>query len=211
MAEARLVQIPSGAVARREGDKTPHFKLVVGGLLRVYVTAPDGRTLTVRYVRSGGLLGAVSLFASPFSLPATIQAITDAEVLRLPPREVRHTADRDVRVARALIDELTDRVLAFVGEIPGSAFATVRERLAGHLLDLASETAGSGGLHATVGQQELADAVGTVREVVGRALRALREDGLISTGRGGVTILAPERLAALAYPAGASNRRNPSS
>ena len=43
-------------------------------------------------------------------------------------------------------------------------------------------------------QQELADAVGTAREVVVRILRDLREDGLVTTGRDGITILDPGRL-----------------
>jgi DMSO/TMAO reductase YedYZ molybdopterin-dependent catalytic subunit len=188
MAGSRLLPVEAGSVVRWEGDATAHFDLVVTGLVRVFVTAPDGRSLTVRYVRPGGLLGAVSLFASPFVLPATIQAVTDAELLRLAPSVVRRAADTDVRVARALIDELTERVLSFIPEIPGSVFATVRQRVARHLLDLASGSPASGVLLADIGQQELADAVGTVREVVVRALRQLREAGLIRTGRDGVVI-----------------------
>lgn len=199
-ADARLVRVDAGSIVHREGDGAAHLDLVVSGLVRVFVTALDGRTMTVRYVRSGGLLGAVSLFASPFILPATIQGVTDAELLRLVPVAVRRAADTDVRVARALIDELTERVLSFIPEIPGSAFATVRQRIARHLLDLASESSTSGALLARVGQQELADAVGTVREVVVRALRQLREAGLVRTGRDGVAIVDPEGLAAEAYP-----------
>lgn len=199
-AGARRLRVDAGSIVHREGDGTAHLDLVVSGLVRVFVTALDGRTMTVRYVRSGGLLGAVSLFASPFVLPATIQAVTDADLLRLDPLAVRHAADTDVRVARALIDELSDRVLAFIPEIPGSAFASVRQRVARHLLDLASDSSTCGVLLAGVGQQELADAVGTVREVVVRALRQLRQAGLIRTGRDGVAVLDPERLAAEAYP-----------
>jgi CRP/FNR family transcriptional regulator, cyclic AMP receptor protein len=199
---ARLLPIRAGSIVRLEGDETAHFDLIVSGLARVFVTAPDGRTLTVRYVRSGGLLGAVSLFATPFALPATIQAMTDAELLRLAAPAVRQAADSDVRVARALIDELTDRVLSFIREIPGSAFTTVRQRVARHLLDLAFKGSSTDDvLLAEIGQQELAEAVGTVREVVVRALRHFRETGLVRTGRGTVVILDPERLAAEAYRA----------
>jgi CRP/FNR family transcriptional regulator len=205
-AGARRLRVDAGAILHWEGDGTAHLDLVVMGLVRVFVTALDGRTMTVRYVRSGGLLGAVSLFSSPFVLPATIQAVTDAELLRLQPLTVRQAADTDVRVARVLIDELTDRVLAFIPEIPGSAFASVRQRVARHLMDLASDSPTGGVLVAGIGQQELADAVGTVREVVVRALRQLRQTGLIRTGRDGVTILDPERLAAEAYPGGTRAR-----
>jgi CRP/FNR family transcriptional regulator, cyclic AMP receptor protein len=141
----------------------------------------------------------VSLFASPFSLPVTIQAVTDADLLAFRPSVVQRAVERDARVARTLLDELRERVLSFIAEIPGSAFATVRQRVARHLLDLASESQSGPELVAAVGQQELADAVGTVREVVVRALRELRRAGLLETRRAGIVLLDPERLLSEAY------------
>ena len=63
---------------------------------------------------------------------------------------------------------LSERALSFVYEIPGSAFATVRQRVA--------------------------NAVGTVREVVVRVLRELRQDGLVRTERDRIVLLEPARL-----------------
>jgi CRP/FNR family cyclic AMP-dependent transcriptional regulator len=206
--DASRLRVPAGSTIHREGDQSAHLEVVVSGLLRVYVTAPDGRTMTVRYCRPGALIGAVSLFASPFSLPVTIQAVTDADLLAFRPSVVRRAVERDARVARALIDELTERVLSFIAEIPGSAFATVRQRVARHLLDLASESQSGPELVAAIGQQELADAVGTVREVVVRALRELRQAGLLETRRDGIVLLYPERLLAQAY-AGESGTKVP--
>jgi CRP/FNR family transcriptional regulator, cyclic AMP receptor protein len=197
-ADASRLRVPAGSLLHRQGDSSPHVEVVVSGLVRVYVTAPEGRTMTVRYCRPGALLGVVSLFASPFSLPATIQAVSDTDLLALRAALVRRAAERDVRVARALLDELSERVLSFIAEIP-SAFQTVRQRVARHLLDLATEGQRGAELRVAVGQQELADAVGTVREVVVRTLRELREKGLVQTGREGIVILDPERLAAEAY------------
>ena len=124
--DASRLRVPAGSTIHREGDTAAHLEVVVSGLLRVHVSAPDGRMMTVRYCRPGSLIGVVSLFASPFSLPATIQAVTDTEVLAFRPSLVQRAADRDARVARALLDELSERVLSFIAEIPGSAFATVR-------------------------------------------------------------------------------------
>lgn len=61
-------KIPAGSVTHREGEPAPHLELVISGVVRVFVTAPDGRTMTVRYCRSGALLGAVSLFAARFTM-----------------------------------------------------------------------------------------------------------------------------------------------
>jgi Cyclic nucleotide-binding domain len=82
-----------GEILLGEGDRQPHLELVVDGLVRVYVVAPDGRSLTVRYVRPGGLVGAVSLYAPAFVLPATIQAIVETRLLALSPDAVRRSVD----------------------------------------------------------------------------------------------------------------------
>jgi CRP/FNR family transcriptional regulator, cyclic AMP receptor protein len=186
--------VAAGSTIRRERDEAPHFELVLSGLLRIYVTALDGRTLTVRYCRPGSIMGTVSLFASPFSMPGSTRAVTDAVLLAFPPTMILEASAHDVEIARALLNELSERVLAFAAEIPGSAFTSVRQRVARHLLDLASADQVGPGLVAKVSQQELAEAAGTVREVVVRVLRDLRREGIIETRRGGIDLVDPQRL-----------------
>lgn len=200
LASAMLVDVPAGSTIHREGDERAHFELVVTGLLRVFVTALDGRTMTVRYCRLGSLLGAVSLFTSAFAMPASVRAVTNARILSMPAPLIRETVSQNPGLARALIDELSDRVMCFIAEIPGSAFTTVRQRVARHLLDLASTVQKGQELAVTASQQQLADAVGSVREVVVRVLRELREEGMVETGHGGIVLLDPARLSSEAYP-----------
>jgi CRP/FNR family transcriptional regulator len=190
------VKLPAGSVAHREREAAPYLELVVAGVIRVFVAAPDGRTMTIRYCRPGELLGAMSLFSTGFSEPATKQALVDAELLNLSPTMVRHVAERDVRVARVFLVELSERARNFVHEIPGSAFASVRQRVARQLLDLASMRPGQpdGELAVQITQQDLAAAAGTVREVVVRTLRQLRECGAVRTERDRIVILDPGRL-----------------
>ncbi len=190
----------AGSAVHGAGQAGPYLELIVDGFLRTFVTAPDGRSLTVRYLRHGELSGGVSLFSPDYALAASVQAIVDSVLLRFRADVVIGLAERDVRVARALIDELSERVVNFVAEIPGSAFSTVRQRVARHLLDLASERQHGDRLVALVSQQALADAVGTVREVVVRVLRDLRDEGVIRTSRGGIEVIQPERLIVEQYP-----------
>ena len=194
-------RVPAGSSLRREGTHGPHLELVIDGFVRIYVTAVDGRTMTVRYAREGALLGAVSLFRPAYALPGNIQAVVDADVLVLHPEVVRSLAARDLDVAAAFHRELSDRVLTFLDEIPGSAFASVRQRAARHLLDLASERQHGSRLVARTSQQGLAEATGSVREVIVRVLGDLRREGLVETGSGRVVILDPVRLYAETYHA----------
>lgn len=197
-ADAVRTKLPAGAIAHRESAPGPYLDLVIAGVIRVFITSPDGRTMTIRYCRRGELLGAMSLYLGDFSEPATKQALVDTEIMKLPWAAFRRVADRDVRVARVLLTELSERARGFVGEIPGNAFASVRQRVARQLLDLVStrlfETGPAGELAVQITQQDLAAAAGTVREVVVRALRQLRESGAVRTERDRIVILDPGLL-----------------
>jgi CRP/FNR family transcriptional regulator len=199
LTRARLVRVPAGSITHRQGETAEHLELVVDGLVRAFVTAPDGRSMTVRYARRGALIGVVSMYADAFRMPAGTQAVVDATVLRFSPDVVRRAVAEDADVANALLEELAARVLSYIHEIADSAFTSVRHRVARHLLDLASqESRATRGarpvLTVPVSQRELAEAVGTVREVVVRVLRELRESGAISTYRDHIEILDPVRL-----------------
>lgn len=190
-------KVAAGAVAHHALEADQYLELVIAGVVRVFVTAPDGRTMTIRYCRSGELLGAMSLFSDEFTEPATKQALVDTQLLMMSPQQVRALAQRDLRVARALLVELSERARNFVNEIPGTAFATVRQRVARQLLDLAATDQQDGDqrdLSVPITQQALADAVGTVREVVVRALRELRDAGIVRTERHRIILLDPAQL-----------------
>jgi CRP/FNR family transcriptional regulator len=198
---ATRIRTPAGSTVREFGEPGPYLELLVEGLLRVFVRAPDGRSLTVRYLRPGELSGVDSLFTPSYSFAATLQAFVDSDLISFRADVVIGLAERDIRVARRIIDELSERVVDFVAEIPGSAFSTVRQRVARHILDLASEQPQSDRLVAQVSQQALADAVGSVREVVVRVLHDFRAEGVIRTGRGGIEVLIPAVLIDEQYPA----------
>jgi CRP/FNR family cyclic AMP-dependent transcriptional regulator len=199
IAGSSMLRIPARATFHHEGEDSPHLELVLAGLIRVQVSAADGRTMTIRYGRAGALLGVATLYAE-VSRPFGIQALSDSQLLSLRPAIVRVCADRDPRVAQALLTETSERVMSFIAEFSGHAFGNVRQRIARHLLDLASDHQRPGELLAPISQQELADAVGTVREVVVRVLRELREGGLVQTGRDGIVICDPERLSGIGTP-----------
>lgn len=196
---ARETVVPAASVTHRQGEPTAHLELVVHGVVRVFVSAPDGRTMTIRYCRRGGLLGAMSLYRSGFTMPATTQAVVESRLLRLSPVVVADMVGHRP-VAEALLRELSARANRFLDEIAGSAFSTVRHRVVRHLLDLVADqsgdSAGSDARIVSISQQELAQAAGTVREVVVRTLRDLREEGLVETSRHAIVLVDPAGLAA---------------
>jgi CRP/FNR family transcriptional regulator len=191
-ARAALVEYDAGYTVYVEAG-TERLAVLASGLLRVYMHAADGREVTVRYVRRGELLGVPAMVGGP--APVFVQAITASAAHFLDLGHVKEVARRDPAVAWVLAEECVDRLYDVLEELAGNAFATVRQRVARHLFDLAAaRPAAAARLTATINQQDLANSVGSVREVVARVLRELRTSGLIRTRPGHVEILDPDRL-----------------
>ena len=190
LAEAIRINLPAGALVYRDEER-PRLIVVVKGLLRVFLTSTDGRQVTVRYARSGDVAGLALVVGGP--APMSIQAMTSALVVALRVDSLRALLATDPGVARACAEELTRQLYRALDDISEQAFLTVRQRLAHQLLLLA--TAGDGpNLVVHASQQELADAIGSVREVVTRNLHQLHEDGLVDISRDEVAIVDPVRL-----------------
>ena len=188
----RIVEFSAGHGVYTEAD-AERLALVLHGLLRVYMLDSDGRQVTVRYVRAGHLLGVPALIGGP--APVFVQAVTPGAAYFFDIDRVKRTARGDASVAWALAEESVHRLYDALEELAGNAFASVRQRVARHLLDLAASRPGAGGrLIAFASQQDLANSVGSVREVVARVLAELREAHMIGTSPGRVEILDPVRM-----------------
>ncbi len=191
LAEAIRINVPAGALIYRE-DESPRLIVVIKGLLRVFLTSADGRQVTVRYARSGDVAGLALVVGGP--APMSIQAMTSSLVVALRVDALRALLATDPGVARVCAEELVRQLYRALDDISEQAFLSVRQRLVRQLLLLA--TAGPGhDLVVHTGQQDLADAIGSVREVVTRSLHQLHEEGLIDVSRDVVVILDPARMA----------------
>jgi CRP/FNR family transcriptional regulator len=187
-----VTDYPPGSTIYRESS-SPRTFLVVGGLLRVYMTSPEGRQVTVRYARSCDVLGIAVLVGGPADVG--VQTLAESRLLRIDSATLTAAARRDARVSWALAEELNRRLYETLQQTAINTFGSVRQRVAAHLLDLASaQQRPQGRLVARVSQQELADAVGSVREVVARVLRDFRVDRLVVTSPDSIHILDPAGL-----------------
>jgi CRP/FNR family transcriptional regulator len=194
LSEAIRINVPAGALIYRD-DERPRLIVVVKGVLRVFLSSADGRQVTVRYARSGDVAGLALVIGGP--APWSIQAMTSSLVVALRVDALRALLATEPGVARACAEELTRQLYRLLEDISEQAFRSVRQRLARQLLLLA--TAGPGRdllVHAS--QQELADAIGSVREVVTRNLHQLHQEGLIDISRDEVAIRDPVALTEIA-------------
>ena len=150
------IELPAGGMIYRDEDE-PRCALVVTGLVRVILSAQDGRTLTIRYARSGELLGVPTIVGGP--APVSAELVTDSRLLTLNARALAHLGQTEPAVGWMLAAEVTQRLYDTIDAVADRAFGSLRQRVARHLLDLATRQR-DGRLIAPVTQQELAEAVG---------------------------------------------------
>lgn len=154
--------------------------IVINGLMRVFVSLPDGRERTMREVGPGGAVGIAAFSGRPNS--ASVSAIVDSHVLELDPHALTETAASDAGLSMALLHELSQRLddtqLLMTAEL-----GPIRQRLARRLLDAAAETRDDPAV-AHITHTELAEQLGCSRESITRALARLRADGLVESARG---------------------------
>jgi CRP/FNR family cyclic AMP-dependent transcriptional regulator len=183
----------------RIGSTDAFVCVVIEGLVRTYLSSAGGRQLTVRYSRPGDIVGATTVFTRQL-VNSAVQAISASSVLVLRPDTVRSLAAQDVALANVLLVDVAERAAAYISALADTTLSSLRQNVVRHLLDLATSRSGSGQLVVHVSQQQLADYVGTVREVVGRILRDLKDEQLVTTGRDEIVLLDPERLHDITWP-----------
>ncbi len=170
-----------------EGDQPPGLFLVVRGRVRLSCIASDGREQVLAMIGPGENFNPVPIFDGRPN-PATARAMSPVVCLMLPRDDLLALMRQHPDLALAMLSEMAGQLRELVSLVEDLAFRSVRARVVRRLLAEAAEGA------AELTHQELAEHVGTVREIVGRALRQLAEEGLVQLKRGRVIVLDPERL-----------------
>src|SRR5690606_28299141 len=198
-----VVRVRRNGLLFAETEPCRAFYLQLSGRLKLAKHSPDGREQTLRVVDPGESFGEADALTGTH-LAAGI-ALRSSRVLALPADFLRQALERGGPVAQALAATLAADAVRLGNLAAELSLLNVTARVARLLLTREDCLVGaSGGLS----QQEMASLAGTARQVVGRILRRLEEEGIIDLERGRIQVLDPARLAALAHwhgpaPAGA--------
>jgi CRP/FNR family transcriptional regulator len=143
------------------------------------------------------MLGETALFAGT-KYPASAIATEPTVCRLLPTARLSSLLREDPDTARFFLRRLAERLTRVIGRLDAMSRMTVAVRLATHLMGREAASAG-GTISLGMTQRELAEELGTVREVVVRELRRLvRRDVLASAGRGLYRVVDPSSLATIA-------------
>ncbi len=176
--------VSPGQVVILEGEPCRAVYFVIRGLLREHRMSLDGREQVLAYVGPGGSFNLVSALDGGTNV-ATMDALSEATVYAIPCKSFRQIVAEHQEVGLAVSQYLAGEVRHLSDLVESLALHPVRSRLARFLLDHAE---GSGS-HGRWTQEEIAAQIGTVREMVGRTLRAFVNEGLMRRERGRVVVV----------------------
>ncbi|MGB7588657.1 MAG: Crp/Fnr family transcriptional regulator [Solirubrobacterales bacterium] len=189
---------PAATRVFHEGDHSDACYIVRSGSFRVTREHPDGRAITLATLGPGDIFGELAMLDGEVR-SASVEALSDGELLALPAGEVRALLARHPETTLKLIAALVRRLREANERISRQSFHTVPSRVAGVLSQLVAEEAPQGGDAGNVtirmNQADLAQLAGTSRESVSRFLAELERAGVVRPGRGRVTVLHPAKLA----------------
>ncbi len=188
-------EYPAGTVVFGSDGPERAF-LLDRGFVRVFWSVPDGRQATVAYLQSGELIGGTTIVAHS---PRTIcQVVVDSTLTTLELETVRRLTANHIEVAGAVAKHLAIVVRNAFRLIAVRSLGNIAERTAYDLLERACRSQlVVGRLEVRATHADLADSIGSSREVVSRALRRLRTLEIVETAPGLVRVTDPERLVAV--------------
>ncbi|MCB9450006.1 MAG: Crp/Fnr family transcriptional regulator [Anaerolineaceae bacterium] len=169
-----------------EGEATVAVYVVQSGWLKITKLSPDGREQVLQYIGPGETINAVGIFISTPN-PASAITLEPSMVWVIRREELLRMLDTHPSLARGVIQNLAQRMQHLVTIIEDLSLRTIEARVARYLLEEApDETLHR---HRWATQAELANRLGTVPDVLNRALRNLVKENLIAVERQRIQIL----------------------
>jgi CRP-like cAMP-binding protein len=180
---AREVNLQPNEVLFQQDDESDGLYVIVNGILRVYLTAEDGREATINLLEDGEVIGEMSLLDG-LARSAGAAALTVTKLIFIPREPFLALLDSSTKLARQIILMLCERLRAANAQVDQAIFHDLRHRLIVLLRQLAV-------LHGRVEKEmsivdlditqgNLAQMLGASREAVNKQLRALAKEGRIA-------------------------------
>ena len=176
----------AGQVVFLEGEPCAGLYVVQNGWLKSVKTSPSGREQVMRFVGPGEVFNEIGVLVGDANL-VTVIALEPASVWIIHRDTLLRLMDEQPRLARIITQNLARRVQHLIGLVEDLSLRTVESRLARLLLEQSSADVLARRRWAT--QAEMAARLGTVPDVLNRALRSLSEEGLIQIERHQIQIL----------------------
>lgn len=177
-----LVELPTGAVLRQpENKRVKYTPLVIEGSIKVTRIDESGKEIIMYYINTGEscFLTITASLANNFGNVDSLRAVTElpTKLISITDEQIRTWNDK-YRSWRNFISQMyNSRFSQFFSLVDAIAFRSVDERMVEKLKELSKEDN-----PVLISHSELANHLGTAREVVSRLLKRLELDGKVKLG-----------------------------
>ncbi len=164
-------------------DKPDVLYFILDGSVSVLIEDSDGREIVLAYLNKGDFFGEMGLFDEQHSRSAWVRTRTSCEVAEISYTKFRQIAQEHSDIVFAMASQMAARLRVTSRKVSDLAFMDVSGRVARTLLDLCKQPDAMthpDGMQIRITRQEIGKIVGCSREMVGRVLKSMEEQELIS-------------------------------
>jgi CRP/FNR family transcriptional regulator len=183
-----------------EGEPCNGLHIIAQGKVRLFKTSVNGREQVLSVNATGESVAEIPVFdGGPY--PASAVALEETEIVFISRRDFNAYCLEHPEVPLKVLTVVGARLRNLVGIIEELSFTTIRQRLISTLLKLAQsegrKTARGIEFQLPASHQELANQLGTVRELISRNLMRLQAEGLLDVDARQIVVKDVEGLSAL--------------
>ena len=172
---------PKGSTIIYAGEDSDSIYYITNGSVTVLIENDSGREIIVAYLNKGDFFGEMALFGEG-TRTAWVKAKTDCDVAELGYSKFVELSKQDSGMLFELTSQIVERLGKTTRKLGDLAFLDVTGRVARQLLDLCEQPDAMthpDGMQIKVTRQEIGRLVGCSREMVGRVLKTLEDQGLV--------------------------------
>ena len=167
----------------REGDPSKDLYYIINGSVTVVIKDTKDNEIVLAYLNPGEFFGEIGMFGDEHSRTASVRAKPKSEIASISYEKLQDLTEIFPDLMFLIASQLAIRLRRTSRKVSDLAFTDVKGRVAKTLLDLCSNPDAithPDGMQISITRQELGRIVGCSREMVGRVLKSLEEDRLIS-------------------------------
>lgn len=174
---------PARSTIIKAGDKPDVLYFILEGSVTVLMENAEGHEIVLDYLNRGAFFGEMGLFGDSGKRSAWVRTRTACVMAEIGYAKFRQVAEQDPEVLFAILGQMAQRLRRTSRKVADLAFLDVTGRIARTLLDLCEQPEAMThpeGMQIRITRQEIGNIVGCSREMAGRVLKELEEQGLIT-------------------------------
>ena len=188
LSHCHIHKYPAKSTLIHAGEKAETLYYIVKGSVAVLIKDEDGKEMILSYLNQGDFIGELGLFdesESPIR-SAWVRAKNACEIAEISYKKFKQLIQVNPEILMRLSAQMARRLTTTSSKVGNLAFLDVQGRIASTLINLAHQPDAMthpDGMQIKITRQEIGQIVGCSRETVGRILKMLEEQNMISAHR----------------------------